>query len=82
MKSTIEQLREIFADVFDNDAIVIDENTSAKDIRQWDSLHHLQLVVSIEKHFKIRFTATEILDWKTAGDMVKSINDKINTDKK
>lgn len=74
----IEQVNVIFIDVLDNDDIRITESTSAADIEEWDSLTHIQLVVAIEKHFKVKFTSSEIRDWKNVGDMAGTISKKIS----
>lgn len=74
--SRTELLREIngiFINILDNESIVLNEQTVADDIEEWDSLTHIQLVVAIEKHFKIRFTAREIQSWKNVGEMITSI---------
>ena len=63
----------IFRDVFDDDEIVIDANTTAKDIDGWDSLTHIRLLISIEKVFDLRFTAAEISDLENVGEMVELI---------
>ena len=63
----------IFRDVFDDDEIVIDANTTAKDIDDWDSLTNIRLLISIEKVFDIRFTAAEISDLENVGEMVELI---------
>ena len=79
MEETIKQLQVIFADVLENDSISLTEDTTAKDIEEWDSLNHIQLVVAIEKHFKVRITSSEIQSWKNVGEMVRSIETKINS---
>lgn len=75
----IHTVNEIFAHVLDNPAIVLQENTSADDIAEWDSLTHIQLVYAIEKHFKIRFTSAEITRWKNIGELCDSIAGRLQT---
>jgi acyl carrier protein len=72
----LKQVNNIFIDVLDDEDIVIEEKTQAKDVDEWDSLTHIQLVVAIEKHFKIRFTSKEIQSWKDVGEMFNTIQAK------
>ena len=71
--SIFEQLTHVFRDVFDDDELVIDATTTAQDVDGWNSLAHIRLVVSIEKAFKLRFSAAEIGGLKNVGDMVELI---------
>lgn len=80
MKTTDEvlsQINEIFKDILENDDLIIQYKTTADDIEEWDSLSHIQLIVAIEKHFKIRFTSVEINSFKNVGEMSDAIVQKI-----
>jgi len=72
----LEEINGIFRDVLDLDDLKISETTKAEDIEEWDSLTHIQLIVAIEKHFKIKFSSMEISNWKNIGEMMKSIKAK------
>lgn len=78
VEDIIKRVNKIFIDVLDNESIQINSNTTASDIEEWDSLSHIQLVVEIEKHFKIRFTSLEIQNFKNVGEMCLSIQSKLN----
>lgn len=72
----IREVNAIFTDVLDNPDIVLSYETTSSDIEEWDSLNHIQLVVAIEKHFRIRFTAAEIVNFSNVGEMCEAIGKK------
>jgi acyl carrier protein len=69
----LKEVNEVFKDVLDNDDLVITYDTTANDVEDWDSLNHIQLVVAIEKKFKIRFSSQEIHSWKNVDELIDSI---------
>ena len=70
----LKQVNEIFIDVLENPKIIVTRESVANDVEDWDSLNHIQLVVAIEKHFKVRFTTNEISAWKNVGEMCDVIS--------
>jgi acyl carrier protein len=74
----LKQVNIIFIEILENENLIINESTSANDVEEWDSLNHIQLVVAIEKYFKIRFTSKEIISWNNIGEMVNCIKNKLN----
>ena len=75
----LKELDVIFKDVLGNDDIVLTRDSSARDIDEWDSLSHIQLVIAVEKHYKIKFTSAEHPKWKKVGDMIDNIEKKLAT---
>lgn len=72
-EQVIKDLQEIFIDVLDNESIVLKDATNANDIDEWDSLSNIQLIVAIEKHYKIKFNTQEINSWKNILDLTNCI---------
>jgi len=71
-----EDLDKIFQDVFDDNNIHVDESTTSKDVEDWDSLEHINLVVAIENHFGIKFNMNQVTSMKNVGEMVDIIMDQ------
>lgn len=67
------KLSEVFRDVFDDEDIMVTDSTSAKDIEDWDSLTHINLVVAVEKEFGVKFSMGETQKMKNVGEMVDII---------
>jgi acyl carrier protein len=72
----LKQVNEIFNEILENDSIKLTESTTSDDVEEWDSLTHIQLIVAIEKKFKIRFTSSEMESWNNVGEMIKCIQVK------
>jgi len=73
----VEPLTDIFREVFDDDEIVLAPEMTADDVDGWDSLSHVNLIVTIETRFNIRFTQKELLTFRNVGDLMASIESKI-----
>jgi acyl carrier protein len=71
-------VQEIFRNILDNEDIILSDDTTADDVEEWDSLTHIQLIVAVEKKFKIKFNSKEILSWKNVGEMLDAICTKLS----
>ena len=68
-----EKLNEVFQDVFDDESIIVNAETTADDIEDWDSLEHINLVSAVEKTFGVKFTMAQVVGMKNVGEMVDII---------
>lgn len=75
--NTKDRLNAIFREVFDDEAIRIERETTANDIEEWDSFSHVNLILAVETRFNIRFTQKELVNFKNVGDLLDSIESKI-----
>lgn len=72
----LEELNGIFHKVFDNKNLVIKADTTAADIKEWDSLNHMHLIAEIEHHFNCAFDFEEVVNFRNVGDIITNIQSK------
>lgn len=70
------RLTTIMRDVFDDDAITATPQMTAADVRDWDSVNHVTLIVAVEEAFGIKFQTSEVEKMKNVGQMVEAIEKK------
>lgn len=68
-----ERLNEVFRDVFDDEEITVNADTTADDIEDWDSLEHINLIAAVEQEFGMKFTMGQVVSMKNVGEMVSII---------
>lgn len=71
------KLTPVFCEVFDSDDIVLKPEITARDIKGWDSVNHIRLIVSIEAEFGVRFTVQEMATASNVGEFVDLIRAKL-----
>ena len=68
----LDGLKPIFKEVFNRD-IDITFETSAKDVKGWDSLMHIALIAAVENKFNVKFKMKEVLSMQNIHDMINII---------
>ena len=72
-----DQLNEIFTKIFKKPDIQIHDEMTAKDVKVWDSLNHINLIKKKKKSFKIKFTTKEIQGLPNVGKLIDVIHQKL-----
>jgi acyl carrier protein len=72
-EQVLTEVAAIFREVLNNDSIQLKYETTANDVPDWDSLNHIELVVAVEKQFKIKFNFVELQKFKNVGEMCDNI---------
>jgi acyl carrier protein len=73
----LKKVETIFRSVFDNNSLVLANETSALDIPEWNSLNHMILISEVECAFSIRFKLRDLNMMRNVGDMIEIIASKL-----
>ena len=78
MESAIDsRLTNTFRSIFGNPVLQLTRSTTADDLVGWDSLMHINLIVAVEKEFKIRFTTLEVMGFNNVGELADTVARKL-----
>jgi acyl carrier protein len=70
MEEIRDRVQEVFREVFEDPAIVLNDRMTAEDVVGWDSLAHINLVIALEKRLGVKFAVAEISRLKEVGSNV------------
>ncbi|MGP0073343.1 MAG: acyl carrier protein [Bryobacteraceae bacterium] len=70
------RVTDTFRNVFGEPDLAIWDDMTAEDVEQWDSLTHINLIVALEREFRVKFTTGEVSKLKNVGDLVSLIQAK------
>lgn len=73
----LSKIQTVFSEILEDDNIAISEETSPETLEEWDSFALVQIILSLEKSFGIKFKSEEIFEWKNVGDIVNSVSKKV-----
>jgi acyl carrier protein len=69
------QLTTIFRDVFDDPDLTPNRAMTADDVSE--CLSHVRLMLTIERVFRIKFTASQVGNLKNVGDLMDLLQSKL-----
>lgn len=69
-EEVVSKLTGIFRDVLDHPDLTLTNELTADKVDGWDSLSHIDLLVAIERAFKIKFATREVTSLKNVGALI------------
>jgi acyl carrier protein len=71
-----EKLTGVFREVFDDERIVLRDEMTAKDVQNWNSVSHIDMICLVEEVFNLRLTTREVAVLKSVGELISLIEEK------
>ncbi len=72
-EEVFERLNKVFQEVFDDETIEVNDDTTSEDIDDWDSFEHINLIVAVEEEFSIKIPMGKAVTMKNVGEMADII---------
>jgi len=76
VKKLDKRLEKIIRGVFPIEQEAIDENWTSDDIPDWDSVGHLNLIMEVEKEFKVTFEVEDMFEIEKLADITVILEKK------
>ena len=76
MDAMLDQLQSVFRDVFEDDELTINRQSSADNVEGWDSLMHVSLMINVERVFGVKFSTTQVASLKNVGELMDLIESR------
>jgi acyl carrier protein len=73
MTNIYDRLTNVLRDVFDEEDLSARPEMTADDVEGWDSLSNIRLIMSVEKEFGVKFSASEVGKLKNLGELAELI---------
>lgn len=74
MTVTIEDIRPLMEDVFQLQDLSVAPETNARDIKAWDSLNNVRLMLRVESEFGVDLPVDKVEGLKNVGQLLALIN--------
>jgi acyl carrier protein len=63
----------VIAEVLERPGLTLTETTTAKDVEGWDSFRQIEILLSLEQAFGIKFSSAEMDSLGNVGDLVRAV---------
>lgn len=71
----LSEIQDILRDIFDDENLIITEDTTSEDIEAWDSLTHIQLISILSKKYKKELSIEQMGEINSIKKIVEVFED-------
>ncbi len=71
------ELKKVILQQLNLDDFDLKDDTTAPEVPGWDSLNHINIILAVEEHFKVKFKSMELLKLKNVGELQKLVDIKL-----
>ena len=65
-----QKVIEIITGILEVDVDEVELDTSIGDLPEWDSLHHLQIIVKLQEEFNIKYSQEDLVELEDVSDLI------------
>ena len=73
----IQKIESIVATSLNHHDFVMTENTKPEEITGWDSMANAMILTAIEQEYGIKFKFSDMIAWKTIGQLADIVLQKV-----
>ena len=70
-------LQRVFREVFNTPNLQLREDMTAAEVRGWDSLKHVELIMAVESELGVRFKTAEVASMENVGALLGKLREKL-----
>ncbi|MBK25575.1 MAG: hypothetical protein CME70_16380 [Halobacteriovorax sp.] len=72
----LDKIQTAFSEVFGVDSSLVNTDTTINNLKEWDSLKHLQMIMKLEANFSTKFEMGEIAQMDSVQKIIEVLESK------
>jgi len=72
----LDKIQSAFSEVFGVDQSLVNNDTTINNLKEWDSLKHLQMIMKLEARFSTKFEMGEIAQMDSVQKIIEVLESK------
>jgi acyl carrier protein len=78
MDNIFNKIKNTLTEITNKDNSRLNINSTTSEIEGWDSITHIEFIITLENEFQIKFTASEMAEFKNLKELCEVIQKKVS----